>query len=194
MAKTAEKTEKKPKAAAKGAAAPALKQPKKKVKHHHVPRGQHGGMQVLLIEDVQHLGKAGDVVEVKMGYGRNYLLPRGLATYVTAHNTRLLELHKIKVHKIREAKLADLRSLAEQLQRTSVTIPSIANEEGHLYGSVGPAEIAAALKQQNIAVDHDAIRLEGTIKELGLYEVKVSLATEIDATIKVLVISQGDKK
>src|SRR5689334_14371171 len=125
MAKTAEKPEKKTKAAAKGAA-PALKQPKKKVKHHHVPRGQHGGMQVLLIEDVQHLGKAGDVVEVKMGYGRNYLLPRGLATYVTAHNTRLLEVHKIKVQKIREAKLADLRSLAEQLQRTSVTIPSIA--------------------------------------------------------------------
>jgi large subunit ribosomal protein L9 len=195
MAKTAtaEKTDKKTKAAK--AAAPALKQPKKKVKHHHVPKGQHGGMQLLLTEDVQHLGKAGDVVEVKMGYGRNYLLPRGLATFVTQHNTKLLELHKIKVQKIREAKLADLRALAEQLQRTSVTIQSIANEEGHLYGSVGPAEIVAALKQQNLVVDQDAIRLEGVIKELGLYEVKISLAPEIEANVKVLVINQGgDKK
>src|SRR5205085_10853017 len=113
-AATAEKTEKKSKASK--AAVPAvktLKQPKKKVKHHHVPKGPHGGMQLLLTEDVQHLGKAGDVVEVKMGYGRNYLVPRGLATFVTQHNTKLLELHKIKVQKIREAKLADLRSLAE---------------------------------------------------------------------------------
>src|SRR4051794_8487761 len=101
-AATAEKTEKKPKAPKGGAAAPVaktLKQPAKKVKHHHVPKGPHGGMQLLLTEDVQHLGKAGDVVEVKMGYGRNYLLPRGLATFVTQHNTKLLELHKIKVQK-----------------------------------------------------------------------------------------------
>jgi large subunit ribosomal protein L9 len=197
MAKTAtaEKTEKKSKSAK--AAAPAgkaLKQPKKKVKHHHVPKGPHGGMQLLLTEDVQHLGKAGDVVEVKMGYGRNYLLPRGLATYVTPHNTRLLELHKIKVQKIREAKLADLRAMAEQLQRTSITIQSIANEEGHLYGSVGPAEIVTALKQQNLAIDPEAVKLEGVIKELGLYEVKLVLAPEIEANVKVLVINQGEKK
>jgi large subunit ribosomal protein L9 len=198
MAKTAtaEKTDKKSKGGK--AAAPAAKTPKlpkKKVKHHHVPKGQHGGMQLLLTEDVQHLGKAGDVVEVKMGYGRNYLLPRGLAAYVTPHNTRLLELHKIKVQKIREAKLADLRALAEQLQRTSTTIQSIANEEGHLYGSVGPSEILAALRQQNLVVDQDAIKLEGVIKVLGLYEIKISLAPEIDANVKVLVINQGgDKK
>src|SRR5262245_53592732 len=105
MAKAATKTEKKPKAVRKAPEAKS-KLPQKKVKHHHVPRGKHGGMQIMLIEDVQHVGKAGDVVEVKMGYGRNFLLPRGLATYVTSHNTKLLELHKIKVQKIREAKLA----------------------------------------------------------------------------------------
>ncbi len=148
----------------------------------------------MLIEDVQHVGKAGDVVEVKMGYGRNYLLPRGLATFVTGHNTKLLELHKIKVQKIREAKLADLRAMAEQLQRVSITIQSQANEEGHLYGSVSAAEIVAALKQQNLVIEHDAVKLEGVIKELGLYEVKLQLAPEIESNIKVLVISQTDKK
>lgn len=195
MAKTATapKTEKKSKASAK-AAVPTKKLPQKKVKHHHVPRGKHGGMQIMLIEDVTHVGKAGDVVEVKMGYGRNYLMPRGLATYVNSHNTKLLELHKIKVQKIREAKLADLRAMAEQLQRVSVTIQSNANEEGHLYGSVSAAEIVAALKQQNLVVDVEAVKLEGVIKELGLYEVKLSLAPEIDTAIKVLVINQAEKK
>jgi large subunit ribosomal protein L9 len=193
-AATATKTEKKPKASKAAVVAPKKKLPQKKVKHHHVPRGAHGGMQIMLIEDVQHVGKAGDVVEVKMGYGRNYLLPRGLATYVNAHNTKLLELHKIKVQKIREAKLADLRAMAEQLQRVSVTIQSIANEEGHLYGSVSVAEIVAALKQQNLVIDQEAVRLEGVIKELGLYEVKLVLAPDVESTIKVLVISQAEKK
>lgn len=192
-AATATKPEKKSKSASKPAEA-KKKLPQKKVKHYHVPRGKHGGMQLMLIEDVQHVGKAGDVVEVKMGYGRNYLMPRGLATFVNPHNMKLLELHKIKVQKIREAKLADLRAMAEQLQRVSVTIQSNANEEGHLYGSVSAAEIVTALKQQNLVVEQEAVRLEGVIKELGLYEVKLSLAPEIDTTIKVLVIGQSEKK
>lgn len=195
MAKTATapKTEKKSKAAVKPAE-PKKKLPQKKVKHHHVPRGEHGGMKLMLIEDVQHVGKAGDVVEVKMGYGRNFLMPRGLATFVTSHNSKLLDLHKIKVQKIREAKLADLRAMAEQLQRVSITIQSNANEEGHLYGSVSAAEIVAALRQQNLVVDVESIKLEGVIKELGLYEVKLQLAPEIETSIKVLVISQTEKK
>jgi large subunit ribosomal protein L9 len=172
----------------------SLPQPKKKVRHRHVPRGPHGGIQLLLVEDVEHLGKAGDVVEVKPGHARNYLLPRGLATFVSPHNMKLLELHKIKVEKIREAKLADLRAMAEQLQRVSVSIQSNANEEGHLYGSVGGPEIVAALKAQNLVVEPDSIKLEGVIKELGLYEVKVVLAPEIEATIKVLVMNQSEKK
>ncbi|HMO36514.1 MAG TPA: 50S ribosomal protein L9 [Gemmatales bacterium] len=192
MAKTATKTDKKAKASK--VTEPAKKLPQKKIKHHHVPRGKHGGMQLMLVEDVQHLGKAGEVVEVRLGYGRNYLLPRGLATFVNPHNMKLLELHKIKVQKIREAKLADLRAMAEQLQRVSVTIQAQANEEGHLYGSVSAAEIVTALKQQNLVIEHDAVKLEGVIKELGLYEVKLQLAPEIESNIKVLVISQTDKK
>lgn len=193
-AATVDKPEKKTKTTAKAPAEKKLKQPAKKVKHHHPPKGEHGGRQLLLVEDVTHLGKAGDVVEVKAGYARNYLMPRGLATEVNPHNMKLLELHKIKVQKMREAKLADLQAMAEQLQRVSITIQSNANEEGHLYGSVGTPEIISALRAQNLVIEPDAVKLEGVIKELGLYEVKLVLAPDIETTIKVLVINQEEKK
>jgi large subunit ribosomal protein L9 len=144
-------------------------------------------MQLLLVEDVPSLGQAGDVVEVKPGYGRNYLLPRGLATYVSEHNLRLLERHRQRVQQLREAKLADLRVLANQIAQVTVTIEANANEEGHLYGSVGAKEISDALKAQNLPVEPDAVRLEGPIKEVALYAVKIHLAPEVETEVKVLV-------
>jgi large subunit ribosomal protein L9 len=165
---------------------PAL--PPKKVRKPPVPIGPHGGVQLLLIDDVEHLGKMGDVVEVKPGYARNYLLPRGHATFVTPHALKRLELHKIKVQKVREARLADLRALAEQISRVTVHIEANANEQGHLFGSVGAQEISKALKGMNLNVEPDAIRLEGQIKELALYAVKVVLAPDIETEVKVLVI------
>src|SRR6516165_1887372 len=104
-----------------------------------VLKGSHRGMQIVLTEDVPNLGKQGDVVEVKPGYGRNYLLPRGMATLPTPHNLRLLERYKIRVRQAREARIADLKNLAEQLQKMAgITLEANANDEGHLYGSVGP--------------------------------------------------------
>src|ERR671933_1925502 len=100
-----------------------------------LPKGKHGNIQLVLTEDVQHLGKQGDVVEVRPGYGRNYLLPRGMATVPTPHNLRLLERYKVRVQQAREAKIADLKVLADQIRRTTIQIEANANEEGHLYGS-----------------------------------------------------------
>src|SRR6266403_5560782 len=102
-----------------------------------VRKGDHGGMQLVLTEDVANLGRQGDVVEVKPGYGRNYLLPNGLATVPSEHNLRLLGRYKQRVLQAREARVADLKVLAEQIQRVTVSIDANANEEGHLYGSVG---------------------------------------------------------
>src|SRR5713226_7819069 len=124
-----------------------------------VRKGPHGGMLIVLTEDVTNLGKQGEVVEVKPGYGRNYLLPNGLATIPTEHNLRLLERYKQRVQQAREARIADLRVLAEQIQRTTVTIEANANEEGHLYGSVGAPEIAQALRAKNLPVDPELVRL-----------------------------------
>src|SRR5262250_1799418 len=92
-----------------------------------VRKGSHGGMQLVLTEDVANLGRQGDLVEVKPGYGRNYLLPNGLATVPTEHNLRLLQRYKERVQQAREARIADLRVLAEQIQRVTITIESNAN-------------------------------------------------------------------
>src|SRR5271154_5383475 len=113
---------------------------KKRKQRNQIPKGPHGGMQLVLTEDVTHLGKQGDVVEVKAGYGRNYLLPRGMATVPTAHNLRLLERYKIRVRQALDARIADLKALSAQLANMAgITIEANANDEGHLYGSVGVA-------------------------------------------------------
>src|SRR5262245_9067694 len=159
-----------------------------------VRKGKHGGMQLVLTEDVANLGKQGDLVEVKPGYGRNYLLPNGLATVPTEHNLRLLERYKQRVQQARDAKIADLKNMADQIQRLNVTIDANANEEGHLYGSVGAPEISKALKAHNLAIDPEMVRLEGPIKECALYAVKIHLGYEIDTEVKVLVVRQQEKR
>jgi large subunit ribosomal protein L9 len=162
-----------------------------------VLKGKHGGMQLVLTEDVPHLGKQGDVVEVKHGYGRNYLLPNGLATLPTAHNLRLLEGYKQRVQAAREAKVADLKALAEQISRVPhITIEANANEEGHLYGSVGAPEISKALYGKNLKVETEMVRLEGPIKQCALFEVNLTLGHDIETKVKVMVvpIKQAEKK
>src|SRR5438309_10924755 len=104
-------------------------------KRQQVPKGNHGGMQLVLTDDVPKLGKQGDLVEVKPGYGRNYLLPNGLATVPSEHNLRLLDRYKQRVQQAREARIADLKVLAEQVARITINIEANANPEGHLYGS-----------------------------------------------------------
>lgn len=160
-----------------------------------LPHGKHGNIKLVLTEDVQHLGKQGDVVEVRPGYGRNYLLPRGLATVPTQHNLRLLERFKIRVRQAREARVADLKALAEQIQKMAgVTVEAAANDEGHLYGSVGPGEVAKALRAKNIMVDPEMVRMDVHIKELGLFAVKLNLGYEIETEVKVVVLKSQDKK
>jgi large subunit ribosomal protein L9 len=151
-------------------------------------------MQLVLVEDVQHLGKQGDLVEVKGGYGRNYLLPNGLATVPTEHNLRVLGRYRERVRQAREARIADLKVLAEQIARTTISIDANANEEGHLYGSVGPQEIAKAMRGKNLLIDPEMIRMEGPIKEIALYAVKVNLGYDIESEVKVLVVRPADKK
>jgi large subunit ribosomal protein L9 len=159
-----------------------------------VRKGNHGGMQLVLVEDVPHLGKQGDLVEVKHGYGRNYLLPNGLATVPTEHNLRILERYKERVRQAKEARIADVKVMAEQIARTTITIEANANEEGHLYGSVGPQEIAKVLKGKNLIVEPEMVRMEGPIKEIALYAVKLNLGYDIETEVKVLVVRPAEKK
>jgi len=146
------------------------------------------GVQLLLIQSVDHVGKQGDVVTVKRGYALNYLLPQGLATIANDHHKRMVEKHRARLQEIEKARLATLRQLAEAIGKQSVTIEANANEEGHLYGSVNANEIAAALKGAGFHITTDQVRLEGPLKELGLYTVKIHLHAEIDAELKVWVV------
>jgi large subunit ribosomal protein L9 len=146
------------------------------------------GVQLLLIQSVDHVGKQGDVVTVKRGYALNYLLPQGLATVATDHHKRMVEKHRARLQEIEKARLATLRQLAEAIAKQSVTIEANANEEGHLYGSVNAGEIASALKAAGFHITTDQVRLEGPLKELGLYTVKIHLHADIDAELKVWVV------
>src|SRR3954447_19442232 len=158
----------------------ALPKPKEK-KRVHPPKGKHGNLKLVLLEEVQYLGKQGDVVEVRPGYARNYLIPRGLATVPTAHNLRLLDRYKIRVRQAREARVADLKAMAEQIQKMAgITIEANATPEGHLYGSVRPAAIARGLRGKNLPIDAEHVRLDDHLKETGLYAVKLNLGYDIE--------------
>ncbi len=153
-----------------------------------LPQGPHGGVELLLIHNVEHLGKQGDIVEVRRGYALNCLVPQGLATIATDHHKRMVEKHREKLRALELEKLRSFREQADELEKQSITIEANANDEGHLYGSVGPHEIVDALKATGIHLAVDQIRLDGPLKELGLYTVKVHLHTEVDASVKVWVV------
>ena len=153
-----------------------------------LPKSPNGGIELLLIQSVEHLGKQGDVVNVRPGFAINYLLPHGLATIASEHHKRMVEKHRAELEQIEKARQATLRALAEEIGRQSITIEANANDEGHLYGSVGPADIVNALKRSKITIGQDQVRLVGPLKELGLYTVKIHVAAEIEADLKVWVV------
>ncbi len=153
-----------------------------------LPKGPQGGIELLLIHSVEDLGHQGDVVEVRPGFAYNYLIPQGLATFATEHHKRMVEKHRTKLQAMEKAHQADLRKQAAEIAKQSITIEANATDEGHLYGSVGAPEIVAALKKSDINMKVDQIRLEGLLKELGLYTVNFRLSSEVEGELKVWVV------
>ena len=153
-----------------------------------LPKGPRGGIELLLIHSVEHVGKQGQVVEVRPGYAYNYLIPQGLATIATEHHKRMVDKHRAKLQQIEVARQTELRKQAAELAKQSITIEANATEDGHLYGSVGANEIVAALKNNDVHLSADQIKLEGPLKELGLYTVKVRYSSEVEGELKVWVV------
>lgn len=153
-----------------------------------LPKGKNGGIELLLVQNVDSVGKQGDVVEVKAGHANNFLLPQGLAIIATEHHKRMVEKHKAKLKEIEKARLGGLQALADKIGQQSITIEANANDEGHLYGSVGAHEIVTALRAVDLIITDDQVRLQGPLKELGLYTVKVHLHQEIETDLKVWVV------
>jgi large subunit ribosomal protein L9 len=181
------------KAATKSSSTPRSERRSRKKAGSQLPRGPRGGVQLLLIQSVEHLGKQGEVVEVKRGFALNYLLPQGLATIATDHHKRMVDKHRSKLEEIARQRMASLRAVLSELSRTSVTIEANANDEGHLYGSVGSTEISRSLKQQDLTVLPDQIILQGPLKEVGLYTVKVRLAPDAEGDLKVWVVPSSSE-
>jgi large subunit ribosomal protein L9 len=149
-------------------------------------------MQVILRDDMDNLGKSGEVVNVKPGYARNYLLPRGLAIKATAGDIKRVE-HEKRVIASRAAKLSKAaQAEADKLSQVSVSIERAVGEGDKLYGSVTSRDIAEALRAQGVIVDSKKIQLADPIKALGLVEVPVKLGRGVNATIKVTVVKQGE--
>jgi large subunit ribosomal protein L9 len=145
-------------------------------------------MEILLKRTIESLGRIGDVVNVKPGYARNYLLPRGYGVPVTKANLEVIEKERVKALAQERLRLADLKQIAEKIGQTSVTIEGRANEEGHLFGSVNAAQIAAALRSKGFPVDDRHVRLAGALKEIGVFDVPLHLDQQVDCTVKVWVV------
>lgn len=145
-------------------------------------------VEVLLAEDVNPLGQRGDIVRVKPGYARNYLLPQGLATIATEENKRMVERHKQRLAQLEADRLKQLRKLADDVSKYSVTLEANANKDGHLYGSIVASDISKALQEAGYKVEPDHIQLEGPLKELGMYTIKVTLHPKVKTEVKVWVV------
>jgi large subunit ribosomal protein L9 len=138
-------------------------------------------MELILREDIEKLGNRGEVVKVAAGYARNYLLPKRLAVVANASNKKIVDQER-EAHLRREAKLeSEAADLAKLLSAVSVTIKQKAGEEGHLFGSVNPKDIAEALEKQNYTIDRRKIQLADPIKQVGEYKIPVKLHKDVTA-------------
>ena len=147
-------------------------------------------MKVILIENVERLGGIGDIVNVKDGYARNYLIPANKAKTATPGNMKILESLKKKKALADAKKLAEATALADRISNLSLTISAQAGEEEKLFGSVSNDMIAEALAQEGINIDKRDIAMDEPIKKLGVYQVTVKISPEVKANLKVWIVKK----
>ena len=147
-------------------------------------------MKAILIEDVDKLGKMGDIVDIKQGYARNFLFPRNLAIEVTDRNLKVLEDKKRKRERQLKKEKIHMEELAGRISSVSCTIPMAAGEEDKLFGSVTTEHIAKAFSSEGINVDKKQIHIPEPIKKLGVYPVEIKLHPEVTTQTKVWVVKK----
>ncbi|MBP7790623.1 MAG: 50S ribosomal protein L9 [Zoogloea sp.] len=149
-------------------------------------------MQIILLDKVVNLGGLGDVVKVKDGYARNYLIPQGKAKRANTANLAEFEARRVELERLAAEQLAQAQAQAEKVEGLSVTIARKAGVDGRLFGSVTNADVADALKAKGFAVEKAAVRMpEGPLKVVGESQVTVSLHTDVTATINVAVVGEN---
>jgi large subunit ribosomal protein L9 len=146
-------------------------------------------MEVILLERVANLGNLGDVVKVKSGYARNYLVPHKKAMPATENGLQEIEARREELQKIADEKLTQARERAAGVEALNITLTAKAGEEGKMYGSIGTRDIAEAVTQAGVPISKSEVRMpNGIIRELGEYEIVVQLHSEVSATLKVGVV------
>lgn len=150
-------------------------------------------MKVILRADVENLGSLGDVVQVKPGYGRNFLLPQGLAMLATPGNIKVFESERKKLQARMDALRSDARAIAEKIAGAKVVIPMRVGENDKLYGSVTASIIADVLAAQEIVVDRRRILMDGAIRTLGDHPVRVRLHADVVAELNVCVVPEDHR-
>jgi len=147
-------------------------------------------MEIILRQAVENLGKTGDVVKVKPGYARNYLLPRGLAYEATPGNLKRIQQERDRLEAAESARRDTAQGLAEKFEQVSLTFSARVGEEGKLFGSVTAADIAQQLEAQGFHVEKRQIDLHEPIKALGVYRIPIRLHADVKPEIRVWVIKQ----
>ena len=146
-------------------------------------------MNVILLDNVENLGRIGDLVKVKPGYGRNFLLPQGKAALATPENIKAIEARRAELEKAAAQELATAKTRAETIDGMELVVPANAGSEGKLFGSVGPVDIAEAFAAVQVEVQRSEIRMpDGPIHEVGEFAVGVHLHPEVNAEVKVRVV------
>ncbi|MEW4487840.1 50S ribosomal protein L9 [Thalassoglobus sp. JC818] len=157
-------------------------------------KDRNGGIELLLAEDVDNLGEQGQIVRVKPGYARNYLVPMGLATVATDANKQMVESHRKRQEELMVARRKQTKAIADKIKDYSVTLEANATEEGQLYGSIVAADIAKSLQNAGYPVDASHIRMDGPIKGLGMYTIPIELDKQINTEVKVWVVPTASIK
>jgi len=147
---------------------------------------------VLLCEDIEALGWLGDVVEVKTGYARNYLLPQGLAKVASEGNIRAISEERDRRAEQRKSERLKLEDAVKAVEGAEAVVAAKANEQGHLFGSVSAREIAENLRAQGFAVSEKAVQLAMHIKEVGTHEVTLKFADDLSCKVNVVVVAEQD--
>jgi large subunit ribosomal protein L9 len=148
-------------------------------------------MNVILLEKVRNLGELGEQVNVKAGFGRNYLIPQGLAITATADNIAQLETRRAELEKIAAEKLAVAEGRKASLEGLEIIIPHLAGEEGKLFGSIGTIEIAKFITDAGVEVSKAEVRLpEGALRNVGEFEVELALHSDVNAMVKITVVAE----
>lgn len=149
-------------------------------------------MNIILTKDVENLGNAGDILKVKDGYARNYLVPSGLALVASSGNAKTLEFQKKKINQQIDLEYNAARALAETIAANDIRIVKKAGEEGKLFGSVTNREIYELLEAKNIVIDHRKIVIDVPIKKVGVYDVEIKLFREVKGALKVWVVAEEE--